>query len=199
MGKRQVGKSHVVGVELGVLVERLSRHEGSEIPVGNHGAFRWPSCTRSVGESKAVFRVDFVLLVVVVKSVFLSDFIKSLKGDESHSSLFEIVHLVLGELVKADQGVDLHEIFALGEGLEGAVVDEASGELGVLENVSDVLVAKGIVDGDRGESEEAGGHIADGPLLPVLGEDAEHLQLLSFGLAEQLLQHDGAADLMRPL
>lgn len=35
--------------------------------------------------------------------------------------------------------------------------------------------------------------------MSVLGEDAEHLQLFSLGLAEELLKHDGTAYLLSPL
>lgn len=69
----------------------------------------------------------------------------------------------------------------------------------MLEDVGDVLVAESIVDGDGGKPVEAGCNVTYGPFLPVLRENAEYLQLLSLGLAEQLLLDDGAADLLRPL
>lgn len=69
----------------------------------------------------------------------------------------------------------------------------------MLEDVSDVLISKSIIDGNGGESIQTCGDITDSPLLSVLREDAEHLQLLSLRLAEEFLYDDGTAYLMRPI
>lgn len=106
----------------------------------DHCALGRTSCTGSVGESQAILGVDFVFLVVVIKWILLADLVQALKGHEPHSSFFEIVHLVLRKLIETDQSIDLNEIFALCESLQCAVIDEASGELRVLKDISDVLV-----------------------------------------------------------
>jgi hypothetical protein len=86
--------------------------------------------------------------------------------------------LILSEGIVANDGIDPNEILALGEGLERALTDEDGGHLGVFEDVGDVLVAEGVVDGDGGEGEEVGSDVSQRPLRAILGEDAEQSQLL---------------------
>jgi hypothetical protein len=50
----------------------------------------------------------------------------------------------------------------------------------VLEDVGDVLIAEGIVDGDGGHAVEACCYVRYGPLRAILGEDAENAQPPAF-------------------
>lgn len=79
-------------------------------------------------------------------------------GSASHlhngmiTSLAESFDLLLRERIKAYKSRYLCKIMALKERLYGWVIDEAAGQLCVLKHVCDVLVAKGIIDGDGGHA-----------------------------------------------
>lgn len=89
------------------------------------------------------------------------------------TSALEMSELFLSEGIIADDGIDLHEILALDQRLECALTDEDGGHLGVVEDIGDVLITQGVVDGDGGEAVEIGCDVSQCPLCPVLGEDAE--------------------------
>jgi hypothetical protein len=113
--------------------------------------------------------------------------------------LLEVADLLFGELVVADDGAHADEVLALHERLEGSLADEAGGELGVVEDVGNVLVPQRVVDWNRREPKQVRSDVSQRPLSAVLRKDSEHFQLLAFRHIKKPLTNYSAADLMRAL
>lgn len=112
------------------------------------------------------------------------------------SFLFKELDGISFNRVERDQSFETGKVLSFLKGFDCAIIDKKSLQADMFQDVSDVLISKGIINWNWDELEENASNINDSPLGSVLGKDTnEFVRAIFIGIPEVVVDN-GTSDLM---